>query len=38
MIIEENQLRPPSPKEMEARHVSLERIRISWEQTCWGER
>lgn len=36
MIIEENMLRPPSPKEMEARRVPLERIRISWEQTCWG--
>ena len=35
MIIQENQLRPPSPKEMQARHVPLERLRISWEQTCW---
>ena len=36
MIIEENQLRPPSPREMESRRVPLERLRLSWEQTCWG--
>lgn len=38
MIIEENQLRPPSPKEMEARRMTLERVRISyeidWDQVC----
>jgi hypothetical protein len=35
MIIEENQLRPPSPKEMQARYVPLERIRIEWQPQCW---
>lgn len=36
MIIEESQLRPPSPKEMEAGHVSLERVRLQWLPKCWG--
>lgn len=31
MIIQENQLRPPSPREMEARKLTLERVRISYE-------
>lgn len=35
MIIEESQLRPPSPKEMEARHVPLERVRLQWLPKCW---
>lgn len=35
MIIQENQLRPPSPKEMAARHVQLERIRFYYEPECW---
>lgn len=37
MIIEENQLRPPSPREMQARYVSLERIRIEWQPKCWED-
>lgn len=37
MIIEENQLRPPSPKEMAARYVPLERIKISWTYDCWDD-
>lgn len=35
MIIEENQLRPPSPKEMAARHVPLEHVTIQWVPSCW---
>jgi hypothetical protein len=37
MIIQENQLRPPSHKEMEARRVPLERLRISWTYDCWDD-
>lgn len=37
MIIEENQLRPPSPKEMEARYVPLERVRLDWLYDCWDD-
>lgn len=37
MIIEENMLRPPSPKEMEARYVPLERLRFVYESACWTD-
>lgn len=37
MIIQENQLRPPSPKEMAARYVPLERLRVSWTYDCWDD-
>jgi hypothetical protein len=37
MIIQENQLRPPSPKEMAARHVPLESIRLDWYYDCWDD-
>lgn len=36
MIIQENQLRPPSLKEMQERRVPLERIRLEWPGTCYS--